>query len=288
MTCRVCCPFSDNCWWEVNNAGLSGANWTEIKKSIWVKKQDRSCFEKSGHSVTSVGFGWFLRERKRCSHTHTHTDELPTGGTRTKTNDPWESQWGPAGRHRFLALIGAAAARLQTWHAFQCGSPPSHASPPRQTLGKRRVRPLHKSCCLHGQMHSSLKELIPTPQTLTLTPFCPQSTVQAHIDTHIHTPARRADAELHLNHMCVLTSAAMARWWKCYYLIKEYDMNYVSAVNFSHIFQFIIFTSVFQNINALSADLYIYAHWNLGGKSYLTESWLSVFIISSNENYSAV
>ncbi len=65
-------------------------------------------------------------------------------------------------------------------------------------------------------------------------------------------------------------------------------MNYVSAVNFSHLFQFIIFTSVFQNINALSADLYIYAHWNLQGKSYLTESWLSVFIISSNENYSAV
>ncbi|KAL1265743.1 hypothetical protein QQF64_003770 [Cirrhinus molitorella] len=48
--------------------------------------------------------------------------------------------------------------------ANRCGSPPSHTSPPRQTLGKRRVRPLHKSCCLHGQMHSSLKEPIPTPK----------------------------------------------------------------------------------------------------------------------------
>ncbi len=128
MACKVCCPFSDNCWWEVNNAGLSGANWTEIKQSMWVKnprkKQDRSCFEKSGHSVTSDGFSG--RERNAHTHTHTHTHTLRwitygealgprqtipervNGGQLADTDfSPWSGQLQPDCRHDMHFSAGA-------------------------------------------------------------------------------------------------------------------------------------------------------------------------------------
>lgn len=91
------------------------------------------------------------------------------------------------------------AADIKRVLANRCRRPPTPAHP-QQTHSERRVRPLHKSCCLHGQMHSFLKEpiLTPTPQTL-----CPQFKQFRHNRlAYTQAPARRAIAELPLNHTC--------------------------------------------------------------------------------------
>ncbi len=124
MTCRVCCPFSDNCWWEVNNAGLSGANWTEIKQSMWVKKTGQILFWEIG---AFCHFGWLRMvspgEKETLTHTHTHTQmnylrealgprqtipERVNGGQLADTDfSPWSGQLQPDCRHDMHFSAGA-------------------------------------------------------------------------------------------------------------------------------------------------------------------------------------
>lgn len=100
-------------------------------------------------------------------------------------------------------------------HDASFGEPVREAPPRLPTPSRRSVSAGSDPCIKAAWTDAQFPERT-NPQTL-----CPQFKQLRH---NTHTCI---NAELPLNHTCSSKSAAMARQWKCYYLIKEYDMNYV-------------------------------------------------------------